>query len=274
MARNHLAAGLVAVLALAACGKAGHDDADAAATKKFAALRAHNDSVRKAHAAAAAADSVARVRFAACSDSVSAVLAKAPVTRKKKAPTADSVATLVSGACGSQPVTTTLAAATPRATDTAATPVASAPAPAATAAVPAAASPAASDSTPADSLQAGTLAADSSRGHETEVQRETFAYSGGTRDPFGSLMKLKSAGPELGDLQLVGVYQDLRNSSNSVAVLREKSTSHRHKVRVGDELGRLRVRQILARDVVFNIEDFGYERQETLSLRKQEDLTP
>ena len=263
MARNHLAAGLVAVLALAACGKGGHDDADAAATKKFAALRAHNDSVRKARAAAAAADSVARVRYAACSDSVSAVLAKAPVT-KKKAPTADSVATIVSGACGTQPVTTTLAAATPRAADTAhAAPVAAAAAPAA-----------GPDSLPADSLRSDTLAADSSRGHETEVQRETFAYSGGTRDPFGSLMKLKSAGPELGDLQLVGVYQDLRNSANSVAVLREKSTSHRHKVRVGDELGRLRVRQILARDVVFNIEDFGYERQETLSLRKQEDLTP
>ena len=263
MARNHLAAGLVAVLALAACGKGGHDDAVAAATKKFAALRAHNDSVRKARAAAAAADSVARVRYAACSDSVSAVLAKAPVT-KKKAPTADSVAMIVSGACGTQPVTTTLAAATPRAADTAhAAPIAAAAAPAA-----------GPDSLPADSLRSDTLPADSSRGHETEVQRETFAYSGGTRDPFGSLMKLKSAGPELGDLQLVGVYQDLRNSANSVAVLREKSTSHRHKVRVGDELGRLRVRQILARDVVFNIEDFGYERQETLSLRKQEDLTP
>jgi hypothetical protein len=261
VARNHLAAGLVAVLALAACGKGGHDDADAAATKKFAALRAHNDSVRKARAAAASADSVARVRYASCSDSVSAVLAKAPAT-KKKAPSADSVATIVSGVCGSQPVTTTLAAATPRAVDT-------------THAAPAVAAPAAvSDSTLADSLHADTLAADSSRGHETEVQRETFAYSGGTRDPFGSLMKLKSAGPELGDLQLVGVYQDLRNSANSVAVLREKSTSHRHKVRVGDELGRLRVRQILARDVVFNIEDFGYERQETLSLRKQEDMTP
>jgi hypothetical protein len=26
--------------------------------------------------------------------------------------------------------------------------------------------------------------------------------------------------------------------------------------------------------VVFTIQDFGYERQETLSLRKQEDLTP
>ena len=269
MARKHLAAGLVAVLALAACGKGGHDDAKDAQLKKYAAMRVHNDSVRKARAAAAAADSVARVRYAACSDSISAVLAKAPVTKKKKAPTADSVATIVSGACGSQPVTTTLAAATPRAADTAhAAPAAVAPA------VASAAPATAPDSTPADSLRSDTLAADSSRGHETEVQRETFAYSGGTRDPFGSLMKLKSAGPELGDLQLVGVYQDLRNSSNSVAVLREKSTSHRHKVRVGDELGRLRVRQILARDVVFNIEDFGYERQETLSLRKQEDLTP
>jgi hypothetical protein len=254
-------------IASAACGKGAKDDAKEAGLKKYAAMRVHNDSVRKARAAAAAADSVAGIRYAACSDSVSAVLAKAPVTKKKKAPAADSVATMVSGACGSQPVTTTLAAATPRAADTAHAAPAAGPAVASSA-------PAASDSTPADSLRSDTLAADSSRGHETEVQRETFAYSGGTRDPFGSLMKLKSAGPELGDLQLVGVYQDLRNSSNSVAVLREKSTSHRHKVRVGDELGRLRVRQILARDVVFNIEDFGYERQETLSLRKQEDLTP
>ena len=206
MARNHLAAALVAVLALAACGKGKAADADAAATQKFTALRAHNDSVRKARLAA-----------------------------------------------------------TPR-TDTAQTPAAVAIASPAGAAV---APPATADSARPDSAQP-----DSSRGHETEVQRETFAYSGGTRDPFGSLMNLKSAGPELADLQLVGVYQDLRNDANSVAVLREKVTSRRHKVRVGDQLGRLRVRQILARDVVFNIEDFGYERQETLSLRKQEDVTP
>jgi hypothetical protein len=200
VARNHLAAALVAVLALAACGKGKAADADAAATKKFTALRAHNDSVRKAR------------------------LAATPRTDTAQAPA-------------------TVAIASP---------------------APAAVSPATADSTQPDS----------SRGHETEVQRETFVYSGGTRDPFGSLMNLKSAGPELADLQLVGVYQDLRNDANSVAVLREKVTSRRHKVRVGDQLGRLRVRQILARDVVFNIEDFGYERQETLSLRKQEDVTP
>jgi hypothetical protein len=33
------------------------------------------------------------------------------------------------------------------------------------------------------------------------------------------------------------------------------------------------VAQIRNKDVVFTVEDFGFERQETLSLRKQEDLT-
>ena len=202
MARNHLAAALVAALALAACGKSKAADADTAATQKFTALRAHNDSVRKAR------------------------LAATPHTDTAQAPSA-----------------------------------------------PAASIAAATVAAP-DSMRPDPMPADSTAGHETEVQRETFAYSGGTRDPFGSLMNLKNAGPELADLQLVGVYQDLRNSANSVAVLREKVTSRRHKVRVGDQLGRLRVRQILARDVVFNIEDFGYERQETLSLRKQENVTP
>jgi hypothetical protein len=200
VARNHLAAALVAALALAACGKSKAADADTAATQKFTALRAHNDSVRKAR------------------------LAATPHTDTAQAPAAAAIAAV---------------------------------------------SVASPDSTRPDSMPG-----DSTAGHETEVQRETFAYSGGTRDPFGSLMNLKNAGPELADLQLVGVYQDLHNSANSVAVLREKVTSRRHKVRVGDQLGRLRVRQILARDVVFNIEDFGYERQETLSLRKQEDVTP
>ena len=39
------------------------------------------------------------------------------------------------------------------------------------------------------------------------------------------------------------------------------------------QIGRLRVTQIRPKDVVFTIQDFGYERQETLSLRKQEDVT-
>lgn len=131
---------------------------------------------------------------------------------------------------------------------------------------PAVTAPRPEDTAPADSLSAES---------EASLLRETFAYGGSPRDPFASLIKSAHAGPELGDLQLVGIYEDLRYSGNSIAVLREKNKdSKRHKLRVGDQLGRLRVTQIRPKDVVFTIQDFGYERQETLSLRKQEDLTP
>jgi hypothetical protein len=43
---------------------------------------------------------------------------------------------------------------------------------------------------------------------------------------------------------------------------------------VGDRLGRLKVAQIRQTDVVFTVEDIGFERQETLSLRKREEQTP
>ena len=132
------------------------------------------------------------------------------------------------------------------------------------------------DSTKADTVTVAEAAlADSiQKAREIEVMRETFAYAGGTRDPFASLINGNSAGPEIADLDLVGVYQDLRNSSNSIVVLREKTTTKRHKMRVGDQLGRARLVQIRPRDAVFTIRDFGFERQETLSLRKQEVETP
>jgi hypothetical protein len=104
--------------------------------------------------------------------------------------------------------------------------------------------------------------------------RETFAYAGGTRDPFNSLINASKLGPEIADLDLVGVYQDLRSPSNSMVVLREKVSTKRHKMRVGDQLGRARLVQIRNRDAVFMIKDFGFERQETLSLRKPEVETP
>ena len=130
----------------------------------------------------------------------------------------------------------------------------------------------------ADSLDqdAEAAMADSvQRAKEIDVLRETFAYAGGTRDPFNSLMNKDKNGPEIGDLDLVGVYLDLRTPSNNVVVLREKATTgRRHKMRVGDQLGRSRLTQIRARDAVFTIQDFGFERQETLSLRKQEVETP
>jgi hypothetical protein len=129
----------------------------------------------------------------------------------------------------------------------------------------------------ADSLPAVADAADADslrKAREIEVMRETFAYTGGTRDPFNSLINIANAGPEIGDLELVGVYQNLRTPSSSIVVLREKVALKRHKLRVGDQVGRARLVQIRPRDAVFTIQDFGYERQETLSLRKQEVETP
>ena len=150
---------------------------------------------------------------------------------------------------------------------------------AATAGTTTAAKPATTVAKPAaDTLdqEAEAALADSvQRAREIDVLRETFAYAGGTRDPFNSLMNQGKDGPEISDLDLVGVYLDLRTPSNNVVVLREKATTgKRHKMRVGDQLGRSRLTQIRARDAVFTIQDFGFERQETLSLRKQEVETP
>jgi hypothetical protein len=202
VARNTLlGVALVGVLTLAGCSGAS-DDA-AAADTKVTALRAHNDSLRKARQhAAAPADSA----------SAKATLAATPAGER----TDSSKMTDVEAAL-------------------------------------------------ADSVQ---------KAREIEVMRETFAYAGGTRDPFNSLINVGKMGPEIADLDLVGVYQDLRSPSNSMVVLREKVTTKRHKMRVGDQLGRARLVQIRPRDAVFMIKDFGFERQETLSLRKQEVETP
>lgn len=146
------------------------------------------------------------------------------------------------------------------------------PAPVSTAAVnPAGMSSADSLNQDAEAAMADSVA----RAREIDVLRETFAYAGGTRDPFNSLINQGKNGPEISDLDLVGVYIDLRTPSNNVVVLREKrADGKRHKMRVGDQLGRSRLTQIRARDAVFTIQDFGFDRQETLSLRKQEVETP
>jgi len=155
---------------------------------------------------------------------------------------------------------------------------ATAPADSATAAVTTSAAKPAGMSSAADSIDqdAEAALADSvQRAREIDVLRETFAYAGGTRDPFTSLINQGKNGPEISDLDLVGVYLDLRTPSNNVVVLREKrADGKRHKMRVGDQLGRSRLTQIRARDAVFTIQDFGFDRQETLSLRKQEVETP
>ena len=139
-----------------------------------------------------------------------------------------------------------------------------------------AAPPAAAADVQADSAEAARIAAakGDTGAQGPQVLRETFAYAGGSRDPFESLLDLATAGPELPDLQLVAIYQDLAYHSNSVAILRDRTNERRFRLRIGDQLGRLTVAQIRQKDVVFIVEDFGFERQETLSLTKREEETP
>jgi len=307
------------ILGLAACG--GKKTEEGPPAVDLAAVRARRDSVRKA----AAADSLTRVRFTECSDSVLAVLTKTAAGKKKVASApAGMIQPEVLQVCGKPPAQPAVAArdsgAKPAPTPTtagarpdtakipASKPVASAPVEAAKPTAPPAGqaqAPGKPALTPqqqqvlrADSIRLAKerakqdslaqLAAraredslrraksDSTRGdslkvaRETEVLRETFTYAGGARDPFASLITEDKLGPEFSDLLLVGVYLDLRRASNSVAIVRDKSSQKRYKMRVGDRLGRLKVAQIRQTDVVFTVEDIGFERQETLSLRKRE----
>jgi type IV secretory pathway VirB10-like protein len=293
VARNAFALALLVGLGLAGCSKLptklpffGGKKAKEAEVN-MAALRARTDSLRKARHVT---DSLVQVRFTACADSVRTEMTKVVMKAKKKrkkqasAPSEDLIGAQVQMSCthdltGPQTTVATTTAAPAKPADSVKAPapaVKPAPAPAVAAApdpapatpaqvAPDAALPQTQDPAWADSVR---------KAKEMEMSRETFAYSGAPRDPFNSLFNLAKAGPEVADLQLVGIYQNLRAPNASVAVFREKDGGKRHKLRAGDQLGRSRVLQIRDRDVVFMIEDFGFERQDTLSLRKREDVTP
>ncbi len=292
MARNVFGLALLAAVALSGCAQLdnlpfiGNKKAKAAEAQA-AALRARTDSLRKARHIA---DSLSQVRYVACVDSVRTELVKPPVavvkktraSRKQKPPAPPSeelIAAQAQHACGTDAKAPlpTLAGDSGKPAAVAAAQPAPAKADSLKPAAPVAdvAAAAKPDSMTANPVVDQAAWADSvQKSKETEMYRETFAYSGSIRDPFNSLLNMAKAGPEVADLQLVGIYQNVRTPSGSVAVFREKEGGKRHKLRAGDQLGRSRVVQIRERDVVFMIEDFGFERQETLSLRKQEDVTP
>ncbi len=246
----------------------------------LAAVRAQRDSIRTA-------DSLVRVHYTGCSDSVITDMGKTAAGKKKLAvkPPEGMIRPEVLTACGKPPAGLATAPA----------PTTEAPAgqkltPQQMAVQKADSARKAREQAKQDSLktkselarqdsvrQAGadSVRNDSlQRARETEVLRESFTYAGGSRDPFVSLISTAKVGPEFSDLILLGIYLDLRRASNSVAVLRDKNSGKRYKLRVGDQVGRLKVAQIRQQDVVFTVEDIGFERQETLSMRKREAETP
>src|SRR5687768_8042029 len=76
---------------------------------------------------------------------------------------------------------------------------------------------------------------------EITLQREVFDYDrSGRRDPYKSLMTSSDVRPLLSDLRLTAVAFD-PDGNNSVAILRDSFSKEQYRVRVGQQLGRLRV---------------------------------
>jgi hypothetical protein len=113
------------------------------------------------------------------------------------------------------------------------------------------------------------------RGGKDEVgfRREAFAYArSGRRDPFLSLLHSNDLRPMINDLKLVAVLYD--PVGRSWAVMRDMTTKEQYRVKVGQQLGRMRVTQIHPKSVTFTIEEIGFSRQQTLALNDSKEREP
>ena len=124
---------------------------------------------------------------------------------------------------------------------------------------------------PRAAAQRDTTARPDSAPPPQALLREVFAYEGGGRDPFMSLLRSGDVRPLISDLKLTTIVYDARYAARSVAVLRDITNRRIYHVKTGDIIGRLKVTQIRPREIVFTVQEFGFERQETLSLAKQEE---
>jgi hypothetical protein len=96
------------------------------------------------------------------------------------------------------------------------------------------------------------------------VMREAYDYdAAGRRDPFFSLLGTAELRPSVADLRLTSV---LYHPTRPIAVMRDATTNTRYTVTVGTTLGRMRVVLIKPRVVIFTIEEFGLNRQDSLVL--------
>jgi hypothetical protein len=98
------------------------------------------------------------------------------------------------------------------------------------------------------------------------LRREVYTYpAAGRRDPFASLILSGDMRPLLADLEVAAIIFDPAGR-NSVATLKDRSTGDLYRARVGSVFGRIRVTAIRAREVAVAVDEFGYTRQETLTI--------
>lgn len=98
------------------------------------------------------------------------------------------------------------------------------------------------------------------------IMREAYDYeAGGRRDPFASLLNSEDLRPMISDLRLVSILYD-ESGRRPIAVMRDVQNNTQYRVTTGSTLGRLKVALIKRKAVIFSIEEFGMNRQDSLVL--------
>ena len=76
--------------------------------------------------------------------------------------------------------------------------------------------------------------------------------------------------PLVQDVRVAGITFDPQYPARSVAILRDSSQNKRYAVRVGDEIGLLRITEIRSDAVVVTLDEFGAQRQLVLVMKRRE----
>lgn len=119
-------------------------------------------------------------------------------------------------------------------------------------------------------VQTGDEGATVTGAQRPTLLREVFTYEGGERDPFRSLITTEEIKPDLRDLRLVSVVYDAAYPARSIAIFRDQTDNQQYRLKQGDVAGRIQITQIRPHEVIVTVREFGFERQETLTLRTRE----
>ncbi len=99
-------------------------------------------------------------------------------------------------------------------------------------------------------------------------EREQFEYFGrGRSNPFRPLTTVDTQGPRFEDLEVAGIV--FNSEVGSVAVIADRMSERRFRLREGERVGTARVVEIRPDEVLFAISTFGTIRQAVLRVKKE-----